>query len=667
MSWQDAILKKFIPRVSHLTIAADPDYLLRDEIIAENLRRMGFEIIPFEETIAFRYVYERMYRPRLDNDEWIDVILLFPLSKEKLSLLPDDFISGSLVLSFGLGDIFPKLNSQIVSSIGHAYLDALFNAQELYNAAASGENGTKEFILRHVFGIAPELIVTPVDMLRVLLRRHYEGQRIPQVLDDHIIHVLRLNGLFDGWPLETILPDREAFFAFLQEGWSRFLDSQVENPDLMTAENAEAVTAAGRLPRAFPFQHHDIRVYMDNLFTEGFLKPVYHDSAYRFKGQWISIGVQSDTVTDRLNHVRKLLNTLAGYVPSSASRYDDWFKFGRKWAELSLLVTEYVDSMPKPLVQEIAVVRTAMDTAFTDWLNTRYAGLINLPPTPPVMVHHLPRYLARKIEKTPLKKIALLVVDGLSLDQWLIIKQALKQASTPFQYREYELFAWIPTLTSISRQALFAGKPPLYFPGSIWTTEKEAALWSQFWTDQGVESDEIGYRKGLGDGSLEGLKEELADTRIRVLGLVVNKVDDIMHGMELGAAGMCNQVRQWAASTYLSSLLELLAGNGFDMYLTADHGNIDAEGIGKCMEGSVADIRGERARVYSNRLIRDNIKRDFPDSSSWDGIGLPDDTYTLIAPHRKAFAQKGKRTVCHGGYCLEEVIVPLIRIEKGAQ
>jgi len=76
-----------------------------------------------------------------------------------------------------------------------------------------------------VFGIAPELIKQPSDLLRVLLRRHYGGQRIPAILDERFIQVLRQNGLFEDWPLEAIIPDAQAFFAFLQERWPVFLDS----------------------------------------------------------------------------------------------------------------------------------------------------------------------------------------------------------------------------------------------------------------------------------------------------------------------------------------------------------------------------------------------------------------------------------------------------------
>ena len=70
-----------------------------------------------------------------------------------------------------------------------------------------------------------------------------------------------------------------------------------------------------------------------------------------------------------------------------------------------------------------------------------------------------------------------------------------------------------------------------------------------------------------------------------MIGAVVDKVDRIMHGMELGAEGMHNQVRQWAAEGFLSALLDLLLLNGFVVFLTADHGNVESVGRGKAERG----------------------------------------------------------------------------------
>ncbi|MFO8077071.1 MAG: hypothetical protein R6U21_00295 [Thermoplasmatota archaeon] len=51
--------------------------------------------------------------------------------------------------------------------------------------------------------------------------------------------------------------------------------------------------------------------------------------------------------------------------------------------------------------------------------------------------------------------------------------------------------------------------------------------------------------------------------------------------MELGAAGMHNQVRQWARQPFMTNLIDLLLENDFRVHLASDHGNIEAVGWGR--------------------------------------------------------------------------------------
>jgi len=174
----------------------------------------------------------------------------------------------------------------------------------------------------------------------------------------------------------------------------------------------------------------------------------------------------------------------------------------------------------------------------------------------------------------------------------------------------------------------------------------------------------VAYAKGLGDGNLDQVSELLSRPRLRVVGLVIDKVDRIMHGMELGAAGMHNQVRQWAGQPFMANLIDLLLDNGFRVFLSSDHGNIEAAGCGRPAEGSVADLRGERVRVYSDPRLRAQIKERFPESLEWPPIGLPDDYLALIAPNRAAFVRAGETLVGHGGISVEELLVPLVQIDR---
>jgi hypothetical protein len=78
----------------------------------------------------------------------------------------------------------------------------------------------------------------------------------------------------------------------------------------------------------------------------------------------------------------------------------------------------------------------------------------------------------------------------------------------------------------------------------------------------------------------------------------------------------------------------------------------------------VADLRGERVRIYPDAALRGKVKERFPAALEWGPVGLPEDYLALLAPARQAFVQEKQRTVSHGGISVEEIIVPLIQIER---
>lgn len=653
--------------VKRLTLVADPDGLLLEEGILEGIRERGFELIPFEDHIAFRYAYESRFRSRWDQGEQTELVVVLHSPASDLASLPYDLLQAGRKLTFSLGDIFPNLRYRVVTDLDRGDLDALFHAQIQHSPRTLSDNATKEFVLRHVFGIAVELIKQPADLLHILLRRHYQGQRIPRILDEYFIQLQRQNSAFDTWPLETLLTDREAFFAFLQERWPIFLDSEAAKGSSGPREGKESYGLAIAGPMYLPFDHHDVRIYIKSLFLEGRLRAVAHQYADALAKTWVGIGLRTDPFADRMLRLDKLIESLATSIPAEDARHGDWFHFARGWAEQVVLANQSTEDLPELTNQHIKSLQAQVDNRLSAWLLKRYAGLINLPPVPPVMLHHLPRFLSRQIAEDRADKVAMLVVDGLSLDQWLIVRDALTSRQPALRFREQAVFAWIPSLTSVSRQAAFAGKAPIDFPGSIHITEKESALWAQFWADQGFTPNEIVYVKGLGEGSLEDVYEALAHPKVKIAGLVVDKVDRIMHGMELGTAGMHNQVRQWSQQTYLHMLLELLLDRGFRVYLTSDHGNIEAEGCGRPSGGALADLRGERVRIYPDHALRGKVKKHFAEASEWPPIGLPVDYLPLLAPARKAFVLKKQRTVCHGGASIEEIIVPLVQITRSSE
>ena len=346
-SWRNQILEEFTPQVARLTLVADPDGLLTEEGLLQAIQERGFELIPFEDHVAFRFAYESKFRSRWDKGEHTDLVVVLCSPSSDLESLPYDLLQAGRRLNFTLGDLFPHLSYPVIDLLERSDLDALYQAQFQHNPGPLGDNATKEFALRHVFGIAPELIQQPSDLLRILLRRHYQGQRVPSVLDEHFIQVLRRNVLFEEWPLERIVPDRAVFFAFLQERWPAFLDWMAAKDPEAWGEDRASYGLELPGPLALPFDHNDVRVFIDNLFLEGLLRPVSHEKAEMLAETWAEFGIQTDPEADHLRRLRGLIEAIKTSIPGVDARHSDWFHFSYQWAELAVLSFEVSTKFPK--------------------------------------------------------------------------------------------------------------------------------------------------------------------------------------------------------------------------------------------------------------------------------------------------------------------------------
>lgn len=658
-SWRNTILKDFVPNVAKLTLVSDPDCLLTEEKLALALRDRGFDLIEFNDPIEFRYAYESKYRSIWDRGEHTDLVVILRLQDAELAALPYDLLQAGRKLSFCLGDLFPNMSYPVVEQLDRSLLDSLFDAQRKTSPDRMGDNATKDFILRHVFGVAAELISTEVELLRFLLRLHYGSSAIPAMLADRLVEVFESSGSFKGWSLSQIIPDAEQFFAFIQERWPIFLENFKQ--DNQVKENYAAYGLKVQGPVALPFDHQDIRVYIDNLFVEGKLTPVDLPGIDVGKDSWILSGISAAKSGGDELRISRLFDLVDAAGLSIESRYTDWIAFALKWAELSALIHTASNADHKKRYSDLGQKLNAL---FADWLEIHYASLINLPPSTPAMLHHVPRHLARYMEDPKSNKVALVVIDGLSLDQWVTVRNIIQKQNSDLVLRESATFAWIPTLTSVSRQAIFSGKPPIYFPSSINSTNSEEKLWKQFWQGHDVSKLDIAYKRSLGDGDAEAAMDSLINpAQTKVVGLVIDKVDKIMHGMQLGAAGMHNQIDQWCRGEYLISLLNYLSSHGYEIWITSDHGNIESIGKGRPTEGAIAESRGERVRIYPTQELRSQISSTFTFAREWLPSGLPDGYFPLMATGNDAFVNEGESIVGHGGVAIEEVIVPLIKIE----
>jgi hypothetical protein len=678
-NWRDYILQHFREPIHRLTLVADPDGLMLEEELLATIRQNGFDLLPFEDPIAFRYTYECNYRQHWDEGQDTDLVVILRSPQASLHALPYDLLQTGRALAFGLPDLFPKLSYPVVGDLDLAYLQPLYEAYLQYAGSEMGDRASMLFVLTHVFGIAPDMIRTRVDLLKLLLSRHARRERVPTRLDALLLESLRRTPMFEEWPLKVLLRSAADFFTFLQERWTAYLAAQ-QPAGVLVRESGPDYEAGDPLP----FDEPDVRAYVSTFFLEGKLKPVSLPEHWTVRG-WVEVGVELDERAFELRRFSGLLEHLEHNLPDDAATHRDWMDFATQWAELVLLRHRLASGLSAEMSDQYSALHHNVEQRFADWMILRYHTLHSLPFLPtPVMVHRISDYMAAYRTQHPDSRLALVVIDGLALDQWLVIRDVWAEESPAWTMQEYTVFAWVPTLTSVSRQATFAGTTPQFFPDSWQTTAKEAAHWQRFWCERGLHPANVGYLRGLGVKDLERSKSDpklpgdegtlepdlldlLQNPQIQVAGLVLNTVDNIMHGMQLGTAGMHQQVRLWLTQyRYLTKLVSKLLEESFTVYLTSDHGNVWARGIGRPSEGVLVDRRGERARVYTDQAFLSIAKQQSPTVIEWTNVGLPAQMRVLLAPQLDAFLNVGDHAVCHGGIALEEVIVPFIRISENS-
>lgn len=659
--WIDRILKEFPADLSCLWIAADPDDVLLDEQVLSGLRERGFEVLPFEDSIAFRAEYEERYRSAWDGGEVAPAkALVLHLRSTDTSDLPWDYLKLARSVHLSLANLFPRLSYSVVRQISAEHHETLFAAQSKHASQAMGESATKDFVLTHIFKISPHLISRPEDLWHILLKLHYRESGLPLVLADHVAHVLFDNSSFNGLPISGLFASKSALLRFVQDAWYRYL-SRIGLTGTRTGESApEDISAKVDVP----FDHPDVRAMVDSMFLDGLLHPLAVQGSAVDIPEWAKVGIVQDPLALG-NLVAEGVNGILQSLPTQESSYRDWANISRRFAEVLARFHALDTVRSEGLKSAVAELQAALDERLRYWVSKHYADLPSLPVAKgPVMVHHVPRFLSlrRGLGET---KIALLVFDGLAIDQWVQIREAMAKRAPTLGFEESTCFAWLPTLTSVSRQAIFSGLKPREFAETLESTSAEPAQWSRFWQDQGLRTNEVFYRKGIKrTDQLAELGTDLSTPSIKVAGIVVDMVDELVHGAMLGKRGIASQIEEWCESGFVDQLFSLLLDKGFHVYLTADHGNVEAVGQGRPNQGLAPELRGERVRTYRSETLATESAAANSNTYRIDLTGLPTNFMPLFAAGRTAFMQQGEPAVVHGGISIEELIVPFIKVER---
>ena len=231
---------------------------------------------------------------------------------------------------------------------------------------------------------------------------------------------------------------------------------------------------------------------IDNLFEDGLLTPVTWDWTEAIDKTWIRVGLLGNKSENTDLRFKELGEHLLKSCPDKSATPQAWLVFAYRYAQANYLWTQLSPTFRAQYQQQFPELRGFVNQQFLTWLVSHYGGLFNYPASSPLMVHHIPGFIAHQLANKHCQRAAFLLVDGVAIDQWLILKEGLKTHGITAPIEENALFAWIPTVTPISRQAAFAGKIPRYFADTLLRTDRDEARWRQFWADRGLSPMEIG-------------------------------------------------------------------------------------------------------------------------------------------------------------------------------
>jgi hypothetical protein len=488
---------------------------------------------------------------------------------------------------------------------------------------------------------------------------------MPALLAERWLHQARASSpLYADWPLADWLHGRDAFRAFVSQEWQQYIIHQ---------SGGQGRRELGESKPSYRLQFDEDEQLQDNLprlVRSGAVQPVMLAEAGGLPA-WVQVGVRSspaDFAQQRADALLSLLDEqLAGALEG---RWQQWQPIARTWAEWSRWRYHPERFLTDAQRAAYGERQGKLDAAFRRWLEQRYAPLSGQVIPRPHHLFHVPQFIAyeRRRQTQPVR-VALLVLDGLSLAAWELIASVWRARRPEWQWQEQLLLAQTPAITAVSRQALISGLRPSEFAASLTHNRQESKQWASFWVRENLAASACAYEQ-LKPGASDSVPDLVSSSRLQAFCLVYNGIDELVHGARLGLADFYASLYAWLKSELcrrLENVIAELLAHRYTLYITSDHGHTEAWGMGQPAEGLTVQTRSKRARIYRNYNAARAVQTAYPQTVLWQDQGLlPPDTWILMPQdengRRLAFAPEGERVVTHGGLTIDEMVVPLARL-----
>lgn len=398
----------------------------------------------------------------------------------------------------------------------------------------------------------------------------------------------------------------------------KFTKYELKMQDLFPMLNAEAVAELSDEERELLVQ-----VYEKNY------------SKYPCKQETIYYIDREVRIQSNAKRYAKYLTGILDKKVEKVNSYRDWYEIARKKAAIDVLAAKYNFDVQ---IREI-------NDKFATFILEEFGMLSGkLDKDSPILVSHAMEYMRDNSEK-----FVIIVMDGMSEFDWNILKKSFDG----MKYYQNEMFAMIPTTTSISRQCLITNKFPSQL-GSPWNLAKEKQEFISCAKNLGYQENQIEYKRGY---------DSDFDMFVRCGAIIINEIDDLVHGQTQGRIGMYHDIDVLNRQHKLRNLVEKLLKRNFDVYISSDHGNTPCVGQGRLM-GTGVEVETKCRRMIVLKDFADKValseKRNL---QKYPKYYLPKEYDYLLCKEAESFDTKGAEVMSHGGMTLDEVVVPFIKFK----
>jgi hypothetical protein len=321
-----------------------------------------------------------------------------------------------------------------------------------------------------------------------------------------------------------------------------------------------------------------------------------------------------------------------------------WESQSKSAEDVLAFVLVYAEALDHGISKE---ERLTANRRFTEWLTQNYA-LLQSAPNPAIL--RLPMLLGQLDNEISGDRLLFIVVDALSLHAWAHVRKRWVADGIIRDAHTRAAFAVLPTITSLSRRALFEGKLPISFSDTAHTPRLERTLWTNRFGSDGA------Y---FGVDEESGLLDALALGKRRVCVVDVSW-DKKGHSIDPRTDSVRDAAHTWAGRTPLRGVVQQALAAGYRIVVTADHGQVECIGQGRLNVGVLTEERSKRVAIFRDTALCQSFVTDW--TTAFKPVGLPADIYPLFATDFDSFDLAGAATISHGGMSLDEAIVPVAEI-----